>query len=821
MGHVSNVTFGFPNSFHVSAAFPVKPFGSFVLAVALSASAASAEWLFRFSGDKLQPLDTLQTDAADWVNIRVPGINNYLMTCTNSFGWYRWKGELPPFADGRTVRLWLGRVVDLDWTYWNHQPIGSHTTPETGWRYRRVYDVPGNLVQDGEAELLVGIQRLISAAGMMDRPQIGVSCLPEKIEAEDAKIDPAMQAPEASQALVSVPDQIQYVKTRVRLPSVPPSALDKGFLVFRWKCFFDVFEISLNGKRVALGGAVQPALISALKEDIEFTVPIEEAAKASATANEIIIRGGMAGVVNRSQLDQACSESLYLLLDLEGMRTDPRWYGGRLPEQEAHIIRALLQINKGPEAVERLEQIRLEMGEADLPIIEEVAALVHARSGSKEEMVNAVENFLKKNWGSTLTRELMESLVEAQKGSGSFSPGCIYLGEDRSTRGNWPLAYGKSAYLLCGMNYNVDFGGGPRWPLTYVFSTADAHFPVMGYVSQQKDQLDGALVNPRTRSMAYAWRDDYGESKPFENKGPDLVLSVDLPDGDWVSSLYVVDPDWAATEHPRDLSIAVFSENKDLLAAARASHLEDGVYFRFAIRGGQKVIYRIFKHLSPDANLSGFFLDPLPRRIPSPAGQSDNEGTRWLDWQEYVTWFSSETRPDEGGRKSEIYRISDEPDAVCDAWNWLRLAGNHGDYDAGRIVTVFFAGDSEERQLKFNPWFSQVQGDLTVKERLELLRQAASTLHHLDAEMLSKRLADQALDHFQDDVALQFYQGLDQGKFCGEALWRQALVYLSRGDRDSAKTALEKLWEKQDAGQEPENFAEVAKSLLESLRLNR
>jgi len=111
----------------------------------------------------------------------------------------------------------------------------------------------------------------------------------------------------------------------------------------------------------------------------------------------------------------------------------------------------------------------------------------------------------------------------------------------------------------------------------------------------------------------YACWDDHGEVHPFDERGPDLFVDLNIPKGDFVLSFYLLDYDWYNGEHPRILSILLLDRDSGTpLALAPTGRFGEGVYQRFYVKGPRKLTARINKHRSPCAVVSGIFLGRVP-----------------------------------------------------------------------------------------------------------------------------------------------------------------------------------------------------------------
>ena len=75
--------------------------------------------------------------------------------------WFRTRVELPSAWAGEELKLSLGPIDDLDQTWFNGEPVGSHEDPDS-WRSPRNYVVPGRLVRAGDNQITV---RVIDTAG--------------------------------------------------------------------------------------------------------------------------------------------------------------------------------------------------------------------------------------------------------------------------------------------------------------------------------------------------------------------------------------------------------------------------------------------------------------------------------------------------------------------------------------------------------------------------------------------------------------------------------------------------------------------------------
>ena len=212
----------------------------------------------------------------------------------------------------------------------------------------------------------------------------------------------------------------------------------------------------------------------------------------------------------------------------------------------------------------------------------------------------------------------------AGPGDGSFA----VLAEDRTTRGNWPIGYGNAQYILCAQQFAGDRTGGMGPVLNYAFRTTLPTETGRCWVTKEKDEDPVALWDPVRRTHVPANRDDFGEEHPL-GTGPDLLVDVDIPPGEYILAFYFVN-DYNYYEPNRVYSISVSDDKGRVLGMTEVRHFGGGVYKRFAVRGPQHLAFRIWRNLSINTLLSGIFLDPIrrPDLPPDTVTASPTEQTR-------------------------------------------------------------------------------------------------------------------------------------------------------------------------------------------------
>jgi tetratricopeptide (TPR) repeat protein len=196
--------------------------------------------------------------------------------------------------------------------------------------------------------------------------------------------------------------------------------------------------------------------------------------------------------------------------------------------------------------------------------------------------------------------------VAGQEGS----PFVVELAEDADTRGDWIGTYGSYAYILCGMRAPESLYGGKGWPLDFSVATGDPKETGRAWLSTAPANRDrSVLLEPNALKRTPGSFDDHGEARPL-GKGPDLHIRLSVPEGKFLLSLYFFEIDWIQY---RAYRIRIFAEGQEgaALVTSEASNFFKGKYRRFAVIGPGKLLVVIERGQSPNAEISGIFLDKL------------------------------------------------------------------------------------------------------------------------------------------------------------------------------------------------------------------
>jgi sialate O-acetylesterase len=93
-------------------------------------------------------------DASQWATMDVPGCwADGPLGNVKGVVWFRKEIDVPASMAGKPARLWLGRIVDGDKTYFNGKKVGAITYE---WPPRK-YDVPADLLKEGKNTIVVRI----------------------------------------------------------------------------------------------------------------------------------------------------------------------------------------------------------------------------------------------------------------------------------------------------------------------------------------------------------------------------------------------------------------------------------------------------------------------------------------------------------------------------------------------------------------------------------------------------------------------------------------------------------------------------------------
>ena len=209
-----------------------------------------------------------------------------------------------------------------------------------------------------------------------------------------------------------------------------------------------------------------------------------------------------------------------------------------------------------------------------------------------------------------------------------------FLGDDWSTKGDWVGRYGRQQAILCAMAAPMDHNAawGPWVTVTHTLGSHH-HNPdaIRHYCHwRQTDQLRCLYTQISGCRREAEW-DDHGEDYPATWEGPDIWVSVEVPDGVFRLSFYFVNPDGhEGTQRNRDFLLELKSFPKNLqqdikpnsedvrqaeatptLAQARVTDFWHGVYKQFIVKGKGHYLLRISRNYSFNTIVSAVLVDQL------------------------------------------------------------------------------------------------------------------------------------------------------------------------------------------------------------------
>lgn len=198
----------------------------------------------------------------------------------------------------------------------------------------------------------------------------------------------------------------------------------------------------------------------------------------------------------------------------------------------------------------------------------------------------------------------------------------IYLGEDYDTKGDWIGYYGNYSYVLCAMTGWSDRVGGEISPifyhprkmqkplrnksnekaLIYTVDIDDKNDATRYWLSEYKIGNKAGLFDPHTGLYRSSSWDDHGEIYPRNHAGPDLVVTLDIPKGDFFLSFYYC---WGK----RRYKVEIKDSNGKLFDNRNIGDFGGGAYYKYLVKGPIELNVRIYKGNSLNTTLSGIFLD--------------------------------------------------------------------------------------------------------------------------------------------------------------------------------------------------------------------
>ena len=669
-------------------------------------------------------------------------------------GQYSTSSLIPAELTGMPLLLDLGPIDDSDVPSFNGEVVGRtgsfNDANEAVWLLDRRYRVAPKHIKYGETnEVAVRVKNFGGLGGIMGQPYIGAILLPPEEEKDLTWRCAADRAPESAWTEpdfdesgwegVKVPDTglkkrrrgtEGYERYRLRF-SLPEGLQDKR-LVLDLGPVYDACRVWLNGKPVARIGQFPPRYIPLTTKRVRFMAPAHLVKGQNTLAVLAYYRlsdvpKGVDRLPTFDKTRQQGGAGLPGYPTVAFMTTyalEEADWGARLgnasPEltlelsdlhlnaQQPEKARGLLQRLSPPELNDELRSRRLDR-------LIRLACLT-AKSAKAADLLG---EFVKKLPRESLSLETSYRLHYALRWTSDLDGGVVWLGEDRYTRGTNEGTYGSAGYIYCAWNAPKSLRH-PYWPgrgvrMSYELRSPDHDDTVRAWLAHGSTD-DPRVLAAGTRkngrpARRYACWDDHGETHPFDNEGPDILIDLDIPDGDYVLSFYHLDYDWYNGEHPRLMSILLTDrEAGQPLNIVPTGRCGEGIYERFYVEGPREITARIVKHRSPCAVVSGVFLDPVPI-WPEASQVLEGEAEGLEELRQLYNGdradFYRQLQPHFGAAAGKFSHLR-TPRAI---WHraWLHIVNLYPD-SGTRIIRCYVAQEGERlmgRQLAFalrNAW---------------------------------------------------------------------------------------------------------------------
>lgn len=209
--------------------------------------------------------------------------------------------------------------------------------------------------------------------------------------------------------------------------------------------------------------------------------------------------------------------------------------------------------------------------------------------------------------------------------------GGAYLGEDWRTQGDWIGHYGRQYAVLCAAGAPLDHNMISDPTYSVQGQIGDVHMPgdsLRRWVHWAHTDYPRSLYDPIPGYRRQAEWDDHSETYPYPYDGPDVWLTVTVPNGVHLLSFYDINKDghnggpFTYRDYPVELLpyLENIEDAKRLtpLAQTRVVNFWNGMYKSFVVRGPAKYYLRLGRNHSFCTLLAGVFLDrltgPITRR---------------------------------------------------------------------------------------------------------------------------------------------------------------------------------------------------------------
>lgn len=283
----------------------------------------------------------------------------------------------------------------------------------------------------------------------------------------------------------------------------------------------------------------------------------------------------------------------------------------------------------------------------------------------------------------------------------------VFAGQDWTTQGDWVGRYGRQYARLSAMQAPW----GDHFPFSASGYTAkpaigphrDAHDALRSWVTLVRTDKPKSLYDPVIGYRRQAEWDDHGESRSQSLEGPDVWLTLKVPEGIHRVSLYFMNKDGhAETNRDRDYLIEVKpsaatleqAEPQPTLAQARVKDFWDGVYPQFVVRGPSVYRLRISRNNSFNTIVSGMFVDKLVGKM----APFEDMGQVWMGEVRFDPPAVPDTTEDRMPQEKSAQMLWSALDAAYDKQEGLNLQNTY------RLLAYRVALNSKAEAALLTDW---------------------------------------------------------------------------------------------------------------------
>ncbi len=219
------------------------------------------------------------------------------------------------------------------------------------------------------------------------------------------------------------------------------------------------------------------------------------------------------------------------------------------------------------------------------------------------------------------TIEQLQTMAIAAGRAGKGGTGPQFLGEDWTTLGDWVGRYGRQYAMLCAMdspdNHEIDYGASPwraRGGIGPHHTDGDT---IRNWIHWVKTDNLNSLYDPVEAIRRQAEWDDHSEAYPRTYEGPDIWITVNVPEEVHRVSLYFFNKDGQEGNNRfRDYVAEVFPVGKGAgpgrpAARTRIRDFHGGVYKQFVVAGPGQFRIKIARNGSFCTLCSAVMIDRL------------------------------------------------------------------------------------------------------------------------------------------------------------------------------------------------------------------